>query len=86
MIAEVGHQNSTAQPAISCKIEILLIQRIAPSRLNLEPCFTPVESPESNGPAEAFVKTFKRDCIRTNPLPDARPARTDRSLDGRLQL
>ena len=26
--------------------------------LNLEPCFTPVESPESNGMAEAFVKTF----------------------------
>ena len=26
--------------------------------LNLEPCFTPVESPESNGIAEAFVKTF----------------------------
>jgi putative transposase len=24
--------------------------------LNLEPCFTPVESPESNGMAEAFVK------------------------------
>jgi transposase InsO family protein len=29
--------------------------------LNLAPCFTPVESPESNGMAEAFVKTFKRD-------------------------
>ena len=29
--------------------------------LNLVPCFTPVESPESNGMAEAFVKTFKRD-------------------------
>src|SRR6516162_11119073 len=40
--------------------------------LNLEPCFTPVESPESNGMAEAFVKTFKRDYVRINPLPDAR--------------
>ena len=39
--------------------------------LNLEPCFTPVESPESNGMAKAFVKTFKRDYIRINPLPDA---------------
>jgi len=39
--------------------------------LNLEPCFTPVESPESNGMAEAFVKTFKRDYVRVNPLPDA---------------
>src|SRR6185437_12589727 len=40
--------------------------------LNLEPCFTPVESPESNGMAEAFVKTFKRDYVRINSLPDAR--------------
>ena len=40
--------------------------------LNLEPCFTPVESPESNGMAEAFVKTFKGD--RINLLPDARTA------------
>ena len=39
--------------------------------LNLKPCFTPVESPESNGVAEAFVKTFKRDYVRVNPLPDA---------------
>ena len=42
--------------------------------LNLEPCFTPVESPESNGMAEAFVKTFKRDYVRVNPIPDARTA------------
>ena len=39
--------------------------------LNLLPCFTPVESPESNGMAEAFVKTFKRDYVRVNPIPDA---------------
>jgi transposase InsO family protein len=39
--------------------------------LNLNPCFTPVESPESNGIAEAFVKTFKRDYVRINPLPPA---------------
>jgi putative transposase len=39
--------------------------------LNLVPCFTPVSSPESNGIAEAFVKTFKRDYVRINPLPDA---------------
>jgi hypothetical protein len=41
------------------------------SALNLEPCFTPVESPESSGMAEAFVKTFKRDYVRVNPIPDA---------------
>src|SRR6516225_9984766 len=34
-------------------------------------CFTPVRSPESNGIAEAFVKTFKRDYARLSILPDA---------------
>jgi transposase InsO family protein len=42
--------------------------------LNLQPCFTPVESPESNGVAEAFVKTFKRDYVRVSPIPDAQAA------------
>ena len=41
------------------------------SALGLVPCFTPVQSPESNGIAEAFVKTFKRDYARIKPLPDA---------------
>jgi transposase InsO family protein len=44
--------------------------------LNLEPCFTPVESPQSNGMAEAFVKTFKRDYVRIIALPDANTALT----------
>lgn len=51
--------------------------------LNLEPCFTPVESPEGNGMAEAFVKTFKRDYVRVNPIPDAATALGP--LDARLQ-
>jgi transposase InsO family protein len=42
--------------------------------LNLVPCFTPVESPESNGVAEAFVKTFKRDYVRVGLIPDAATA------------
>ena len=42
--------------------------------LNLEPCFTPVESPESNGMAEAFVRTLKRDYVRVNPIPNAATA------------
>jgi transposase InsO family protein len=42
--------------------------------LNLVPCFTPVESPESNGMAEAFVKTLKRDYVRVTPIPDAATA------------
>ena len=39
--------------------------------LGLWSCFTPVRSPESNGISEAFVKTFRRDYVRCNPLPDA---------------
>jgi transposase InsO family protein len=49
-------------------------------QLNLVSCFTPVRSPESNGLAEAFVKTFKRDYARVNPLPDAQTVL--RLLDG----
>jgi putative transposase len=32
-------------------------------RLNIKPVATPVESPQSNGMAESFVKTFKRDYV-----------------------
>ena len=39
-------------------------------RLGLVPCFTPVRSPQSNGMAEAFVKTFKRDYVYTHDRPD----------------
>jgi transposase InsO family protein len=39
--------------------------------LGLQLCFTPVRSPESNGIAEAFVKTFRRDYARLSILPDA---------------
>jgi len=42
--------------------------------VNLAPRFTPVESPESNGMAEAFVKTFKRDYVRISPIPNAAAA------------
>ena len=34
-------------------------------------CTTPIRSPQSNGMAEAFVKTFKRDYVYLNDLPDA---------------
>jgi putative transposase len=39
--------------------------------IGMEPCSTPVRSPQSNGMAEAFVKTFKRDYVSVNPIPDA---------------
>jgi len=39
--------------------------------IGLVPRTTPIESPQSNGMAEAFVKTFKRDYAAVNPKPDA---------------
>ena len=39
--------------------------------IGLVPCTTPVQSPQSNGMAEAFVKTFKRDYARVSAKPDA---------------
>jgi putative transposase len=40
--------------------------------MGLEPRTTPVQSPQSNDMAEAFVRTIKRDYVRVSPLPDAR--------------
>ena len=45
--------------------------RIFACQLGLKPCFTPVQSPQSNGMSEAFVNTLKRDYVRVTPLPDA---------------
>lgn len=39
--------------------------------IGLIPRTTPLESPQSNGMAEAFVRTLKRDYVRVSPLPDA---------------
>lgn len=40
--------------------------------IGIQLCTTPYRSPESNGMAEAFVKTFKRDYVQLNPLYNAR--------------
>ena len=40
--------------------------------IGLEPRTTPVQSPQSNGMAEAFVRTLKRDYARVTPLTDAK--------------
>lgn len=42
--------------------------------LVLDPCTTAVRSPESNGIAESFVKTIKRDYISIMPKADRRSA------------
>ena len=39
--------------------------------IGLAPRTTPLESPQSNGMAEAFVRTLKRDYVRVSVLPDA---------------
>jgi len=39
--------------------------------IGFEPRTTPIESPQSNGMAEAFVRTIKRDYARVTTLPDA---------------
>jgi putative transposase len=40
-------------------------------QIGLIPRRTPYRSPQSNGMAESFVKTFKRDYVAVNPTPDA---------------
>lgn len=40
--------------------------------MGLAVCTTPVQSPESNGMAEGFVKTFKRDYVHVHRLDNAR--------------
>lgn len=45
--------------------------RLFADSLGFVVCTTLVRSPQSNGMAEAFVKTFKRDYAYLNDLPDA---------------
>ena len=40
--------------------------------MNLKSCFTAAYGPESNGMAEAFVKTIKRDYVYVNDCESAR--------------
>ena len=40
--------------------------------IGLEPITAPIESPQSNGMAEAFVRTIKRDYARVSPRPNAK--------------
>jgi transposase InsO family protein len=45
--------------------------RIFVPQFGLKPCFTPMQSPPSNGISKAFVNTLKRDHVPVTPLPDA---------------
>jgi putative transposase len=45
--------------------------KVLAREIGLEPRTTPLRSPQSNGMAEAFVKTIKRDYVRVSVLPDA---------------
>jgi transposase InsO family protein len=40
--------------------------------IGLEPSTTPIKSPQSNGMAEAFVRTIKRYYARVSPPPNAK--------------
>jgi putative transposase len=48
--------------------------RIFACQLGLKPCFIPIQSPQSNGISEAFVKTLKHDYAQVTPLPNAEAA------------
>ena len=53
--------------------------------VGLVPCTTRLESPQSNGVAQAFVRTLKRDYVRVSPVPDAEPCAPASILTGALQ-
>ena len=48
--------------------------------IGLEPRTTPIESPQSNGMAEAFVRTIKRDYVHVSPRRMHRPSCTSYQL------
>ena len=48
--------------------------------IGLEPRTTPIESPQSNGMAEAFVRTIKRDYVHVSPRRMHRPSCTSYHL------
>lgn len=78
MLAALEHRFGTADHAPS-KIEWLTDNgsayiagktRAFAQQIGLKPVTTPVRSPQSNGMAESFVKTIKRDYITFMPKPD----------------
>lgn len=54
-------------------------------QIGLLPLTTPVCSPQSNGMAESFVKTMKRDYIHHMPKPDRATALMDQRQVGLIE-
>jgi putative transposase len=50
------------------------------AEVGLKPLTTPVCSPQSNGMAESFVKTMKRDYVTFMPKPDAATAASNLAI------
>jgi putative transposase len=63
--APIEWLSDNGSPYTACKT------RAFAGKIGLVPRTTPIESPQSNGMAEAFVKTIKRDYARVAARPDA---------------
>lgn len=63
--APIEWLSDNGSPYTACKT------RAFAGEIGLVPRTTPIESPQSNGMAEAFVKTIKRDYARVAARPDA---------------
>ncbi|CAM3861754.1 transposase InsO family protein [Kerstersia gyiorum] len=79
MLAALEHRFGGADHAPSSEIEWLTDNgsayiagktRAFVQQIGLKPVTTPVRSPQSNGMAESFVKTIKRDYVAFMPKPD----------------
>lgn len=74
MVAAIEHRAcrspSNGSP-ITAVATLPAITRSFACDIGLEPRTTPIESPESNETAEAFVRTIKRDYARVSPRPNA---------------
>ena len=71
LIRRLGDERPTYGYRRIRRLPVEWLSRSTPQLPWASVCFTPVRSPESNGIAEAFVKTFKRDYARLSILPDA---------------
>ena len=69
----VGSRPTTTAFCIACNESPYIARetRVLARYIGLVPCTTPIQSPQSNGMAEAFVKTFKRDYMRVSAKTDA---------------